>query len=132
MRVLDEGSDGNPDDEDDEFWKHLPGKRKMLGITVGSINVQSTDKGGEDEAVKGFHTTLYRLHDGMGLHSGLVFSKMLVTKRTEDAIPANYLSSKDVFILDTGLHIYIWVGKDVSATHCAISVFSFSVFVVSF
>jgi hypothetical protein len=25
VKVLDEGSDGDPDDENDEFWKHLPG-----------------------------------------------------------------------------------------------------------
>ena len=37
-----------------------------------------------------------------------------MTKRTEGAIPANYLNSKDVFILDTGFHLYIWVGSEAS------------------
>jgi gelsolin len=110
VKTMDEGSDGNPDDEKDEFWGKLPGKRKMMGITVGSIEVKSADKGGEDEEVKAMTPVLYRLHEGMGLSSGLSFSK----KYEGDKIPKNNLLTGDVFVLDNGFHIYIWVGAGAS------------------
>ena len=54
---------------------------------------------------------LYRLHEGMGLNAGgMSFSK----KYEGNKIPKNNLLSNDVFVLDNGFHIYIWVGAGAS------------------
>ena len=112
--TMDEGqSDGDPDSETDTFWKHLPGKRKMLGLTVGSIEVKGADQAGEDEVVKAMEPRLYRIHEGSSpLGGGSVsFSRQSLTN---GKVPKNNLLSNDVMLLDTGFEVFIWVGKGAS------------------
>eukprot|EP00937_MAST-01D_sp_MAST-1D-sp2_P001995 g1995.t1 len=116
VMTMDEGaSDGKPDDEADPFWKHLPGKRKMLGITIGSIEVRGADdkKAGDDADVQARRLALYRIHEGVGLHAGKVrFTKCSVG--AGDKVPKNLLNTGDVMLLDTGFHLFVWVGSGAS------------------
>ena len=63
ITVLTEGGDeGDPKSKDDPFWGHLPGERRMLGIKVGDIKVQSAEKGGKDDDVKAFEPVRLAAH----------------------------------------------------------------------
>ena len=42
----------------------VPGERKMMGITIAQITIKTAEKGGDDETVKGFPLTLYRMKPG--------------------------------------------------------------------
>ena len=113
VTILDEGqSDGDPSSESDEFWKHLPGTRKILGLSVGEIKIKEAGAAGDDEAVKTFAPRLYRIHEGSGLHGGAVrFSRQTMKA---GKVPRNSLLSGDVMLLDTGFQVFIWVGTGAS------------------
>lgn len=48
------------------FWKHLPGERKLLGITVASIKVRTSEYGGDDANVKPIKPKLFKLGASKG------------------------------------------------------------------
>jgi len=82
----------------EEFWAVLKG---------GIDQVKSEAEGGDDE--KGLQKVrkLFKLSDASGT--------MQMTKVLEAAaIPKSALQSDDVFILDTSVLIYVWVGKGAS------------------
>ena len=112
ITVLTEGGDeGDPKSKDDPFWGHLPGERRMLGIKVGDIKVQSAEKGGKDDDVKAFEPVLYRLSDRL-VGSGLSCSKIGEGK----SIPVSTLFScgDDIALYDNGFEVWVWVGKGAS------------------
>ena len=114
ITVLTEGGDeGDPKSKDDPFWGHLPGERRMLGIKVGDIKVQSAEKGGKDDDVKAFEPVLYRLSDRL-VGSGLSCSKIGEGK----SIPVSTLFScgDDIALYDNGFEVWVWVGKGASAS----------------
>jgi len=102
-------SEGDPADKEDPFWKHLPGERKLLGIKVGDIKIKTEAQGGDDQAVKAFEPTLYRVSDRV-VGSGVSFSKV----QTGEKQPISNLDSEDAFIYDTGFELFIWVGTQAS------------------
>mmetsp|Transcript_13234 Transcript_13234/g.26859 ORF Transcript_13234/g.26859 Transcript_13234/m.26859 type:complete len:405 (+) Transcript_13234:42-1256(+) len=102
-------SEGDPTDANDPFWRHLPGERKLLGVKVADIKVRTSIVGGDDESVKAFEPTLFRLSDRI-VGGGVAFSKVGAGRQ----LPVSLLQSADVFILDTGFEIYIWVGHGAS------------------
>ena len=109
ITVLTEGGDeGDPKSKDDPFWGHLPGERRMLGIKVGDIKVQSAEKGGKDDDVKAFEPVLYRLSDRL-VGSGLSCSKIGEGK----SIPVSTLFScgDDIALYDNGFEVWVWVGE---------------------
>ena len=114
ITTMDEGtSDGSPDDESDPFWKHLPGHRKLLGLKLGQIKLQDAAKAGDDADIDAHGLRLFRIHEGSGLHAG----KVRFTRCTVNGgkVPRNQLQSGDVMLLDTGFHIYLWVGDGASS-----------------
>jgi len=81
--------------DEEEFWKHLGGK--------GAI--KSAADGGSDEE-PAFTKKLFRLSDSSG--------ELVFTEVGSGHISKSLLNDSDVFIFDTGVEIFIWVGKDAS------------------
>lgn len=78
------------------FWKELGG--------VGPIAAaDSSDDSWEEQKP----TKLFRVSDATG--------KLVVTPAGEGNIPMSKLDSKDVFIVDVGSEIFVWIGKGASA-----------------
>jgi len=93
-RVLEEGS------EDEIFWKLLGGKGPIASAEAGGSDVEESKKA-EVEKV------LFRLSDATGK-----FELKEVGKGHK--ISKSLLDSNDVFILDIGIEVYAWVGKNAS------------------
>jgi hypothetical protein len=79
-------------DNNDNFWKHLGGKS----------GVKSAAEGGSDDDVKAVPAALYRVSDASG--------SMEVTKVGEGNLEKKMLDGNDVFLLDTGTEIFVWIG----------------------
>jgi len=92
-RVVDEGA------EDDDFWKHIGGKGAVATAAAGGSDLEVEKK--SDKA-------LYRLSDASGKFEFKEVAKGDHIKRT-------LLDSNDVFILDSGVEVWAWVGKNASA-----------------
>jgi len=93
-RVVDEGH------EDDQFWKLIGGKGPIA----------SAEAGGSDIEVKpeNLEKKLFRLSDASG--------KMEFTEVAKGPkISKKLLDTNDVFVLDTGVEVYAWVGRKSSA-----------------
>lgn len=95
----------------EEFWNNLPGERKFLGITVRTYDVKGELQGGDDEKVDPFRKTLYKLSDKSG---SLKFSRRARASKTDLKLNKRKLDTKDVFILDDGFQVWVWIGKDCS------------------
>jgi gelsolin len=84
-------------DLDENFWK-------ILGGTVSDVGPAAETE--EDESDKPIDTdklTLYRLSDASG---SLTFKK-----EAEGQLSASQLDTNDVFIVDCGVEIFVWIGK---------------------
>jgi len=106
-----EGVDDEETGEAARFWKHLPGERKFLGITVASIEVRTSDKGGDDSTVKAFTPILYRLGEKKGSVSRVA---RMPAGREKPTI--SKLKTDGVFFVDDGFRVQIWCGKEASSS----------------
>ncbi|CAF0719324.1 unnamed protein product [Adineta steineri] len=104
-RALDEERRGLPEvivleegDQDEKFWSYLKG---------GYGKVKSANEGGADDEIKSNEKRLYRLSDASGM---LKFRRIA----TGEDVRRTLLDSNDVFILDIGSEIIVWVGKNAS------------------
>jgi gelsolin len=88
--------------ENHEFYKKLP-----AGL-FGSKKPKSADAGGADEDVKAVEKVLHRIHE----KNDHQLSFKQVASRF---ISRGYLDPTDVFVLDTGLHVFVWVGKEATS-----------------
>jgi len=101
-RALDEERSGRPEvivfDEpngSEDFWKLLGGQGPIKSAEQGNSTVlQSTEK------------VLLRLSDASG--------SLTFTEVAKGTVRKNQLDSNDVFVLDTGNHVYVWVGRGAS------------------
>jgi len=93
-RVVDEGT------EDEAFWTYLGGKGAIASAAAGGSDV-------EEEKKAGGEIVLFRLSDASGK-----FTFTEVAKGPK--VHRKALDSSDVFILDTGVEVYAWVGKGAS------------------
>jgi len=93
-RVVDEGA------EDADFWKILGGKGPVAPAEAGGSDLEESNKA-EKEKV------LFRLSDASGK-----FEFTEVAKGHK--ISRKSLDSSDVFILDSGIEVYAWVGSKAS------------------
>lgn len=84
------------------FYKNIP-----PGF-FGSKKPRRADEGGDDEDVAKFEKQLYRVHEKNDSH----VSFKLVAK---GHISKGYLDPTDVFILDNGFHVYVWIGKEATS-----------------
>ncbi|CAF4502219.1 unnamed protein product, partial [Rotaria sp. Silwood2] len=73
----------------------------------GYGQVKPAIEGGEDDDIKSSGKQLYRLTDTSGT---LEFKKVATGKDVHRAL----LHSNDVFILDSGSEIFVWIGKGAS------------------
>lgn len=105
-RAMDDERKGRPsvvviDEKDndipEEFWSLLGGQKDI-----------STDAGGDADWETKDDKVLYQLSDaGNALEFNRIASGASVTK--------DKLDTKDVFIVDAGCHMYVWIGKLASA-----------------
>jgi len=94
-RVIGEG------EEEAEFWQLLGGKGPIASAEAGGSDLEESKKA-EVEKV------LFRLSDASGK-----FEFTEVAKGHQ--VGKKHLDSNDVFILDTGVEVYAWVGTHASA-----------------
>mmetsp|Transcript_9629 Transcript_9629/g.16920 ORF Transcript_9629/g.16920 Transcript_9629/m.16920 type:complete len:401 (-) Transcript_9629:28-1230(-) len=103
--------EGQGDEDVAEFWDAIPGERKLLGFTVRTYNVQGELEGGDDSKVNAFRKQLYKISDASGSlkisHSSRASSDNRVNK--------NRLDTKNVFLLDDGFQLWVWVGEEASS-----------------
>lgn len=83
---------------DDEFWKLLGGKPAAIKSAV---------EGGDDTAVQSKKKVLYHLSDASG---SMVFNKVL----DGEVFKYSLLDGNDVYIVDAGTTIFIWIGLKAS------------------
>lgn len=85
------------DDDNAEFWALIGGSY---------ADVMSAADGGDDSKAHEFEKCMFRLSDASG---ELTFEKV-----AEGKLEMSALESKDVFIVDDGITVFVWVGKDSS------------------
>jgi gelsolin len=90
-------------DADDDFWK-------ILGGSISDIKAANTALKPEVEnlAIDSEKVVLFQLSDSTG--------KMVFSKIAEGKINASMLNTNDVFILDGGIQLFVWIGKRASAS----------------
>lgn len=104
--VVEEGSEG------EEFWSFVPEKFSTACVTWKTYEVQKEAKE-SDEDVKAFKKQLFRLQEQGG---GLTFKKVKsAEEKHKNKVAKAYLDSGDVFILDDGFIVWVWIGKNASA-----------------
>uniref|UniRef100_A0A7S2MMJ7 Gelsolin-like domain-containing protein n=1 Tax=Helicotheca tamesis TaxID=374047 RepID=A0A7S2MMJ7_9STRA len=109
--TLDQGeNDGEMEAKD--FWEYMPVHVSSIGVFTKSLHVQEADN--KDSQVQRFTPVLFQLpNKPTKKMKKVATAKMVVSgcikepkfKRTE-------LKSKNGYLVDTGFHIYIWLGKD--------------------
>jgi len=94
-------------EETEEFWTALGGKGP----------IKSAQEGGDDYEFqrKQKPPVLFRLSDASG--------KMEFTKVAEGKLNKKMLDTNDVFICDTGNHIFVWIGKKTTINEKKYSMF---------
>jgi len=99
--------------EDEEFWKYLPEKTRSFLFFSTSHTIKSADEGGVDTEVESFKPILFELSDTSGK---LKLKQASKSHEVEGKfkIPRDCLESDDVFILDGGYRIFVYIGQDAS------------------
>lgn len=114
VRVLEEGvNDGEKQDE--QFWKYLPGKVQMLGPLKRSVHVRDADE--KDDKGKEFIPTLYQIQGSGSFKCICKAQQMPVgpTKQMQYKISRSKLKPSGLYLLDTGFHVYLWLGSKADA-----------------
>jgi hypothetical protein len=88
--------DQNDRDANEEFWSLLGGKGEIAG-----------DEGGDEEWERKEEKILFQLSDAGGR---MEFNKIAEANR----VTRDKLDTKDVFVLDIGYEIFVWIGKGAS------------------
>jgi gelsolin len=86
----------NDKDENEEFWALLGGRCEIAG-----------DAGGDEEWEVKEDRILYQLSDAGGR---MEFNKVAEANR----VTRDKLDTRDVFVLDVGMEIFVWIGKGAS------------------
>jgi len=88
------------DDDNPTFWKLLNGNK-------ASIKSKADAKAAED-AKEDFVNKLYRVSDRQS-------GQMTITEVASGKFTKSQLDSNDVFLVDTELRLFIWIGKQCDA-----------------
>jgi len=88
--------DQNDRDPNEDFWAILGGRTEIAG-----------DQGGDEDWETKEDRLLYQLSDAGGK---LEFNKVAESNR----VTRDKLDSRDVFVLDVGMEIFVWIGKGAS------------------
>jgi len=94
VTVLDE------EEDNDEFWEILGGKGPIATAEAGGDDL-------EYEKATAALKVLFRLSDSSG--------KMIFKEVGKGKVSRRLLDSGDVFVFDTGSHIFVWIGSSSSA-----------------
>jgi gelsolin len=96
--VLDEGAG---DEECSEFWAYL-----------GEGEIADADE--EDETIEEFAPLLFKIHGGADGEAEQVGKgeKVKIGFVTACKISKDLLEESDVFLLDAGWEVFLWIGKD--------------------
>jgi gelsolin len=97
VTVLEQGAG---DDDASDFWSHL-----------GDGDIQEADDG--DEAITEFAPVLFRL-PAEGAPERVAEAEPVKVRfgRPEPSLDRGLLDESDVFLLDVGWEIFVWIGKD--------------------
>lgn len=110
--VLNQGVDDN-EKEATEFWAFLPGKVAVLGPIKKSVRVQAADE--KDNKSRAFVPVLFQIPEQTGgkLRKVATAKKQPVgpTRDMQYLLPRSTLQSKHGYLLDTGFHIFVWLGS---------------------
>jgi hypothetical protein len=88
--------DQNDKDPNEEFWQLLGGKGEI-----------GADEGGDEEWERKEERILFQLSDAGGR---MEFNKIAEANR----VTRDKLDTRDVFVLDIGMEIFVWIGKGAS------------------
>eukprot|EP00656_Telonema_subtile_P005936 TRINITY_DN12725_c0_g1_i2.p1 TRINITY_DN12725_c0_g1~~TRINITY_DN12725_c0_g1_i2.p1 ORF type:complete len:395 (+),score=141.02 TRINITY_DN12725_c0_g1_i2:103-1287(+) len=127
--TVEQAEDRDEGTQHPEFSCILPHKGTVCGCFSKTRAVQTAEDGGSDEHVTGFRPALFRISDASG---ALEWDKVVqvgagccVGNKVSDKgkLSRALLHSEDVFVLDSGFHVYIWQGKGTSAAERVKSMF---------
>jgi advillin len=85
---------GTPNPDDALFWKTLGGKE----------GIKDEKSGGADDDVKEHVNELFRISDATG--------SIVVTPVARGRLEKKMLDPTDVFLLDVGSQVFVWIGKE--------------------
>ena len=92
------------------FWRHLPGERKPLGVSVGDDLVEPAAKDGSDEQNLFKPVLVYasaKESRGRGQGSGVQLKRVWQGEKP----PISKLQSERVVLFDMGAECVIWCGR---------------------
>ena len=110
-----EGSPRTLDPTLSAFAKHLPVDDSVGGGQ--SAGVRAAEAGGDDAAVQGVETSAY----GLSIKGGEIGIEALASGR----LPRSLLNTEAVVLVDSGFHIFLWVGTG-TAFPLRVSAFTFA------
>jgi hypothetical protein len=115
VQVLDEGvHDGLKDAK--EFWSHVKTEVSLLGPLKRKVNVKKADN--KDDRAHSYVPTLFHIPEKLGERlSKITKAKMTPTGPTKQKLPKikrTYMKETDAYLLDTGFHVHVWIGKKAS------------------
>jgi hypothetical protein len=88
---------GKNDEKDEKFWKALGGSKR---------DVKTAAEAGDDDKVKSTPPVLYQISDASG--------SLAINKIAEEGLDHKMLDRNDVFVLDTGSAVFVWIGGGAS------------------
>lgn len=117
--VLEQGQNDG-EEECADFWAYMPRHVSTLGIFKKTLHIQEADE--KDERVKAFVPVLFRLSDTPGGSLTKVATATSVAVGPSQAttslrIPNAKLQPQHGYLLDTGFHVYLWIGNQVTSKH---------------
>lgn len=112
VKVLDEGvNDGL--EEVGEFWKYVKREVSVLGPIKRKVDIRKADD--MDDRGRSYVPTLFRIPEKLGGKlSKVATSTMTPTGPTNEKRPKilrSLLRKDNAYILDTGFHVYVWMGS---------------------
>ena len=113
--VLDEGVNDGVDEAND-FWKHIQTEVSLLGSIKRQVHVQKADH--NDDRGHSYIPTLFLIPPHLGEKITKVSKAHLAhtsgSPTTDDKhyqIQRSCLKQNHAYLLDTGFHVYVWMGK---------------------
>jgi hypothetical protein len=112
VKVLDEGVNDGPE-EAKAFWEHIQTKVSVLGPIKRNVTIQKADN--KDDKGRSYVPTLFRIPEKLGdTLTKVAKSKPISTGPTKEKRPKiqrTFLKENHAYLLDTGFHVYVWMGK---------------------
>lgn len=113
VTILDQG-ENDGEDEAKDFWKYMPRNVSSPEAIRMSFKVKNADN--KDSQIESFCPVLYELPCGVNSNLEMVARAKMVRSGAirEPKLKRHILNRRSSYLLDTGFHLYIWIGKDAS------------------